>query len=46
MIPLPEIVPGHEKWETLVKYAGEDSEWALELYDLMRALPDERPMPW
>lgn len=46
MIPLPEIVPGHEKWETLVKYAGEDAEWALELHDLMRALPDKRPMPW
>lgn len=46
LIPLPEIVPGHPKWETLVEYAREDAEWALELYDLCKRQPAARELPW
>lgn len=31
LLDISDIVPGHSLWNTLVEYAAEDAEWALEL---------------
>jgi hypothetical protein len=41
---LPDIVPGHERWDLLVRYAAEDAVAALELLDCCD--PDANPAPW
>ena len=47
LIPLDSIVPGHERWEDKVEYAGQDAVLALELYDYtcrrLRKLKYENP---
>ena len=45
-VPLPKIVPGHVLWDTLVKYAGEDAECALELRQLLVKERKARTLPW
>ncbi len=44
--PLESIVPGHERWELLVEYAGEDAIAALEIEELCRLEPDPAPWPY
>lgn len=41
--PLEVIVPGHERWDLLVKYAAEDAVAALELEELSI---QSNPAPW
>ncbi len=42
--PLESIVPGHPRWDLLVKYAAEDAVAALEIAEL--AQEEEDPAPW
>ena len=42
--PLESIVPGHPRWELLVKYAAEDAVAALEIAEL--AQDEGEPAPW
>lgn len=49
LTPLKEIVPGHALFETLVQYASEDAEAALELHEWLgrRRIAHVRPpVPW
>lgn len=51
LLPLEEVVPGHDRWGRLVPYAGEDAVAALELWDLMDWMETHRaryvpPVPW
>lgn len=41
--PLQTILPGHERWDLLVKYAAEDAVAALELEELSKR---SNPAPW
>jgi hypothetical protein len=41
--PLEAIVPGHERWELLVEYAGEDAIAALEMLELLERAPQPAP---
>ena len=45
-VPLPVIVSGHRLWDTLVRYAGEDAECALELHQLLTKPIKPRSLPW
>ena len=42
--PLESIVPGHTRWELLVRYAAEDAVAALEIAELAEA--ESNPAPW
>lgn len=44
--PLESIVPGHPRWDLLVKYAAEDAVAALEVEDLARKEPPPAPFPY
>lgn len=44
--PLQSIVPGHKRWELLVKYAAEDAVAALEIEELARKERDPAPFPY
>jgi len=44
--PLESIVPGHPRWELLVKYAAEDAVAALEIEDLACKERDPAPFPY
>ena len=44
--PLESIVPGHERWDLLVRYAAEDAVSALELYSLLLREPDPGRYPF
>ncbi len=44
--PLETIVPGHPRWELLVRYAAEDAVAALEIEELARAVGDPAPWPY
>ncbi len=44
--PLESIVPGHSRWELLVRYAGEDAVAALEARELMGRQKDPAPWPY
>lgn len=45
-IPLTEIVPGHDLWDTLLKYAGEDAMAALELACWLPTVNRSTPSPF
>ena len=47
-IPLDSIIPGHDKWETLVEYAGQDAVMALELADYLNRVARKKDIeiPW
>jgi hypothetical protein len=44
--PLESIVPGHPRWELLVKYAAEDAVAALEAAELMEKQKAPAPFPY
>ncbi len=46
--PLWEILPGHERWELLLKYAAEDAVAAMNVLDLCETFREEigDPAPW
>lgn len=44
--PLETIIPGHERWELLVDYAGEDAVAALEVEELAREQENPAPFPY
>lgn len=44
--PLESIVPGHPRWELLVKYAAEDAVAALEIEELAWRERDPAPYPY
>jgi hypothetical protein len=44
--PLESIVPGHPRWDLLVRYAAEDAIAALEIEELARREPDPAPWPY
>lgn len=44
--PLESIVPGHLRWDLLVRYAAEDAVAALELAELAQAEDDPAPWPY
>lgn len=48
LTPLSEIVPGHSLFDTMVQYAAEDAEAALEIHDwlLRQPNPGPRELPW
>jgi hypothetical protein len=47
VIPLEEVVPGHERWERACAYAARDSLVALYLLDRMDRMMDGKiPFPW
>lgn len=43
--PLESIVPGHPRWDLLVRYSAEDAVAALEIHELLMSEPDD-PGPW
>lgn len=43
--PLESIVPGHPRWDLLVRYSAEDAVAALEIHELATSEPDD-PAPW
>ncbi len=43
---LEDIVPGHPRWELLVRYAAEDAVAALEIMELAEAEKDPAPFPF
>lgn len=43
--PLESIVPGHPRWDLLVRYSAEDAIAALEIHELAMSEPDD-PAPW
>jgi hypothetical protein len=44
--PLEDIVPGHPRWDLLVRYAIEDSVAALQIAELAYATPNPAPWPY
>ncbi len=44
--PLESIVPGHPRWELLVKYAAEDAVAALQVAELADLQSDPAPFPY
>ncbi len=44
--PLESIVPGHPRWELLLRYAAEDAVAALELMELAEAVSSPAPFPF
>jgi hypothetical protein len=44
--PLTDIVPGHERWELLLRYALEDAVAALQVLELAEDTPDPAPWPF
>jgi hypothetical protein len=45
-IPLQDIVPGHYRWDLLVKYSIEDSVAALQIAEVADDTPDPAPYPY
>ena len=43
---LSEIVPGHERWDLMIRYSIEDSVAALEVLELGGLTPDPAPFPY
>lgn len=44
--PLESIVPGHVRWELLIKYAIEDAVCALQVAEIATEKPDPAPWPY
>jgi hypothetical protein len=44
--PLESIVPGHHRWDLLVRYAAEDAVAALEIAELAQLEVDPAPFPY
>jgi DNA polymerase I-like protein with 3'-5' exonuclease and polymerase domains len=45
-LPLQTIVPGHPRWELLVRYAAEDAVAAVQVWELCRLERDPAPFPY
>ena len=41
-----DVVPGHERWDLLVKYSLDDAVAAMNLLDLCETVPDPAPWPY